>query len=269
MRGGRALSAFVPPVLLNLKRQLDPPAPMFSGVFPTADATQDHAPWTSEAWLLSARKELESALCAESQPLGSLVIPTLVVNLLCSQGRTCRVLDFGGGAGIAYFRIRPFLTHRHQVRWVVVDNDRLMTLGEQYRRGDETLLFSDAIPEEPVDLVFINTALQYVTDSWAVLTTLLERRPSFVVLTRLIAGNVTTHFSRQNNIPGGKAPCLFLSLPDVVAFFTRHGFQLVHRSFASEDAWGASHFEDVPDAEQVRNTVNLVFEAHGDKRELS
>ncbi len=259
------LKALLPPVVADVGRRLIPGRPMFSGAHASPKGILDERPWLSDQRLAYAREELQEALDLsrrKSPLMGSLLIPCLMVNLLSSQGRACKVLDFGGGTGAAYYRIRNELTHRSAVTWLVTDNRRLIDLGLEYKSDEDRIFFSESIPaDRDIDVVFINTALQYVTDCWALLSALVERGPKFFILTRLVAGDIPTFFTRQNKVHGGKTPCMFLNIKEVLAFLAESNFELVHSSGAAEDTWERSHYKDVPPSAQLKNTINLVFQS--------
>ncbi len=258
----------LPSVFVELGRRFFPIAPLFSGEYLSPEEITDERPWLSDARLTYAEKELEEAIAdseKSNQPLmNSLLIPCLLVNLLTAQRRNCKILDFGGGTGIVYFQLRHHFTYRDSVTWIVTDNNRLIRLGEQYKGVGDKIYFSETIPDQSnVDVIFINTALQYVADWRYLLAELVKLCPEFFILTRLIAGDIKTYFSRQNNIPGGKTPSLFLSQHELIGFFVDYGFELIHSSHAGEDTWSSIHYEHVPHSEQIENTMNLVFKRKG------
>jgi hypothetical protein len=58
-------------------------------------------------------------------------LPCLVVNMLSARGE-CRVLDFAGGTGYIYYKMKSYLTTLPHVAWHVVDSN------EQGLRSEET-----------------------------------------------------------------------------------------------------------------------------------
>lgn len=80
-----------------------------------------------------------------------------------SRERDCSVLDFAGGTGFVYFRIRSTLLDRARVSWHVVDQEPLLELGKQAADAADRITFRPDLPaagSRRFDVVYVNTALQ-------------------------------------------------------------------------------------------------------------
>ena len=167
------LAAFIPPILLDAYRRTRTPVRRFFGPYEKFEAIPVQVPWASDSYLETARAALAKA--ADSKTLPPDPVPTclttMMVDLLSHPG-PCKVLDFGGGAGITYFRIRPHLTRPENVSWYVVDNPRLAEVGRNHAKPADRMEFLEQLPAAgtPYDLVHVNTALQYLSDWKEVVT---------------------------------------------------------------------------------------------------
>lgn len=264
------LRMILPPIVARVYRKFVPNRlpPMYRGTFKDLDAVPDENPWSSDQRIAFAECELQEILDAEKGGEfipntkfkgSSAVLPCFVANYL-SDRQTCRVLDFGGGTGIVYYLIRLFLINLDGLNWHVVDNKNLTRIGEKYRSDSDNIVFTEDLPETGnYDIVFMSGSLQYVIGYPELVMKMFSYQPDFVVVTRVTAGDFEEYITCQNNIQGGKAPCMFIDVNKLIGLFEENGYRFIFKSPALEDNWDETRYEDIPDAMQLRNTVNLVF----------
>jgi putative methyltransferase (TIGR04325 family) len=103
-----------------------------------------------------------------------------------TTGRPLTVLDFGGGCGFHYFRVIAAI--RTPLRWAVVETptmaERAAKLAQDRFEVFTTLAEAVAVLGR-VDLVHASSAIQYVPDPLATLTSLAALRPRHFALARL------------------------------------------------------------------------------------
>ena len=108
-----------PPIIIRLlKRRTKKSVECFSGVYSSFDEVPDDKPWDSGCWIDISRDKLNKfnkvGNSNEFIPtdcfLGYPVKLCQIVNMI-SQNEVCKVLDFAGGTGFVYFRIKPYLTN--------------------------------------------------------------------------------------------------------------------------------------------------------------
>lgn len=90
-----------------------------------------------------------------------------------------------------------------------------------------------------LDILFINSALQYVDDYATVLRTLLSFRPRFVLLVRLAAGEFETFVTAQVNIPGSRIAYWFIDMREILSIFEKSGYRLLFKG-AADPAYNQS-----------------------------
>jgi len=263
-----SLRRLVPPIALDAYRRLRPTPPRFAGVYGSADEVPDESPFASDDWLAAQERRIQQ-LTAGATPGGwppDHALPpaqtptTLLVNLL-SEASVCRVLDFAGGSGAIYFLTHPYLSRPERVAWDVVDDDRMAALGRRFRREEHRLRFLKALPTDDAryEILHVNTSLQYLSDPVAVLGRLLVYRPRYVILTRLLAGEVATWFTAEN-LRGRRTPCAILDARALIAFFAERGWRLVFRQPALDEPLPARRWNaDVPEPLRIASSLHLVF----------
>lgn len=262
------LRRFAPPILLDLLHGFRPPRPRFAGVYAAANEAPDESPFASPRWLRMSEERL-ARLCADADPgawlpahaLPAAQTPTALIANLLAEASVCRVLDFAGGSGAIYFLTYPYLSRPERVAWDVFDDDRLAELGRRWRRPEHRLRFLKALPDEDerYEIVHVNTSLQYLADPHALLARLLVHRPRYVVLTRLLAGEVPTWFTAET-LHGRRTPCAILDVRALAGFFAERGYRLVFRAPALDEPLPAPRWHRaIPERLRIPSSLHLVF----------
>jgi putative methyltransferase (TIGR04325 family) len=143
-----------PPVVAQIIRKVKHKK-VFFGVYKAFEEVPAENLWAHEGWINESRKKLDDLLENSQKNMGLFpgtviegytVLPCLVINMLSGQGE-CRVLDFAGGTGLIYYRIRPYLAKPGNVLWDVVDsNDVLLEMGRKSKLKDDSVQFLDRLP---------------------------------------------------------------------------------------------------------------------------
>ncbi len=245
---------------------------LFSGVFPDRRSVPDENPWIGPAWADLSQRKLRAippaAVPVDGVPaaptLGYPAVTSLVINLM-SQDRPCRVVDFGGGTGYECFRLLPSLSRPENVSFHVFDSNRaLFDLGQAFGKtvphGDRVFFHPDSFDgwEGPIDILHINTALQYLPDPIADLAGLLRRGPQCVVLTRLLAGEIPT-FTTCQNVLGVRTPCTFLNVRDLVAGCAAAGYRVAFQAPCLEEDLTGDFAPDIPASHRIPHSLTLVL----------
>jgi putative methyltransferase (TIGR04325 family) len=261
------LRRWLPPILLDLGRRLRPPRPRFRGVFPSAAEAPDESPFASEAWRAFSEARL-AGLCGPqpkaflpAHPLPMAQFPVALLANLLAEVSVCRVLDFGGGSGAIYFLLHPYLAQPGRVEWDVFDDESLMAIGRSRRRDDHRLRFLKALPEpgRRYELLHVNTTLQYIHEPLACLERLLQHRPRYVVLSRLLAGEVPTWYTAEM-LRARRAPCAILDVRELTAWLDARGYRLVFKAPALDEPIPDTRYApDIPAALRIPHALHLVF----------
>jgi len=235
---------------------------VFSGAFKNFSEIKDEHPWESEEWIELSRQKLQAIdnLSTEGKPLGGyLSLTAKLINKL-SEKETVKVLDFAGGTGFVYFRIFPYLMAQSNVSWHVVDSAALIDIGRKHMTKSHRLSFSEVLPYagDRFDIVFINTALQYMEDHRGLLKKLLSYHSKYFIFTRLLAGNIETHVTSEI-IFKRKTPCRFLKIQDIISFFGNEGFDVLLSDHNREESLSWQYSKDIPSAMRIPYSMDIVF----------
>ncbi len=135
----------------------------------------------------------------------------------------------GGGTGLIFFRLLDRFANANVVQWSVLDAPELAAIGRDYARkhGYPIRYIERVEAVMHVDVLLINTSLQYLSDYQLVLHDLIKNSPRYICLTRLLCSENTTIVAQQV-ILGRSTPCVFISRPELTRYLERIGYMLIY-----------------------------------------
>jgi putative methyltransferase (TIGR04325 family) len=180
-----------------------------------------------------------------------------LVGVAAAAGGYLKVLDFGGGLGISFLHLCASIAHPERVEYHVVETPRLCDEGSRFFTGEPHIRFHAALPTAiaDLDIVYLNSSLQYVEDYRALLVRLCALAPRFVLLVRCAAGKTPTFATAQVTLPGKRIPYWFLNVDELVSILRGLGYELVFSARASTKLNQAS----LPHEYRQEWAMNLLF----------
>jgi putative methyltransferase (TIGR04325 family) len=263
------IKALTPPILINAQRRIRGRQPLrffWRGVYrsfgevPAKGRGFRNTIWlesartTAEQWLKMSRRERK--LCRDI-PLVHSLLPMLAA-LKLQEGKTFRILDFGGGMGVGYIAMVGCLAEHQAIEYHIVDNAETCEIGEALFRSEAQLHFHSVVPTDlrDVSVVYFSTSLQYVEDYPGLLRQLAGLRPKFFLFVKLQAGDNPTYVSGQLNFEDQSiVPCWFFNMEELLILMRSLHYELVFRS-TTDRTYDMSNFES---RYQVSRYCNLVF----------
>jgi putative methyltransferase (TIGR04325 family) len=103
-----------------------------------------------------------------------------------------KVLDYGGASGTTYHFLRKINTSV-LIKWDIVETKSVCEINKENNYPELKFItsYNDTI-DKSYDLVLLNSVLQYVPDPYDTLTSLLQKKPDRILITR-------TPFSRKED----------------------------------------------------------------------
>ncbi len=249
------LKAICPPIIWLIFKKLKPKK-VFFGVYERFDQITDEKPWDKSAWIELQKNKLHG----HPSSYGYLSVICMLANLL-SVRRKCRVLDFCGGTGFVYYKIKPNLRNRQNIFWHVVDyNKKLLEMGSGFSLKDDRVEFSNQLPdqqENKFDIVYVNTSLQYFENYKIIFKNLLLFNPSYLVLTRLLAGNIKSYTTHQD-LWGARTPCRIINVNDFSEFLVSQGYELIFES-PTEEIFLSENFDCISKDLKIPFSLSMVY----------
>jgi putative methyltransferase (TIGR04325 family) len=234
--------------------------PVWSGVYPHYRDVPAKGPgFHGRYWSDQTRARTEAEMRAAAVPGRHDPLQALCVRVADERGRV-RVLDFGGGMGIGYIRARRSVPKEAALAFTVVETEEVCAEGRQVHAGNSEIEFRSSIPERlDLDIVHVESALQYLPDHREVVRALTALRARYVLLVELTAGDVPTFASAQLNVPGSVIPYWFLNAHELIELFRASGYKLVSDRPSSRALVGL----DVPPRYRLERGRDLLFELAG------
>lgn len=191
------------------------------------------------------------------ETLGHHVYLPMVTGIVSQQQETVRILDFGGATGTALVHLDSALIDPSIVHLHVVETDSACKLGEQLWPDEPRLQFHRAIDDvpRPIDIVQIDSALQYVEDYRAVLKELSAFRAQYFLLARLSAGDIPTYATAQMNLWNDVVAYWFLNVGELTEIMAECGYRLLSKSVEAP-VYDQSNF---PAEYRMHRACNLLF----------
>ena len=219
--------------------------------------------FSGDKWLAMCERYLrwvktrgESGSTIPGEVAGRHVLLPLVV--ACIGGASpVRVLDFGGGLAIDYVLLAQATGGAADAEFHIVESPALVGAGARLFESDRRVHFHDRLPTSlpPLDLVHISTALQYIDDYPALLTSLIAYRPRYVLMVDLPAGDIPTFATAQVNVRGSVIPSWFFNAGEIIALVEAAGYRVSFKA-ASEQQFDLGNF---PVSHQLSRACHLLF----------
>jgi putative methyltransferase (TIGR04325 family) len=106
--------------------------------------------------------------------------------ILLNGQSTINVLDFGGACGAHYYELRRLLPKQIRLNWCVIETPPMVSAANHIN-GNKELIFSDSISrvDKKIDFVCTSGALQYCSDPYAQLRSLMNINPDYMFFSRM------------------------------------------------------------------------------------
>ena len=181
----------------------------------------------------------------------------LLVSLVYKDAGKVRVLDFGGGLGVAYIHLISNAVGYQFLDYHIVETEKTCQKASQLWEGDNRIHFHSSVPVDlnEVDVVYLSSVLQYVEDYRGLLKNLCGFNPKFFMFGNLSAGNIPTFATKQRNLAGTIMPYWMLNVDEIIETMARTGYKLIYKQVL-ERSYNQNNF---PKKYRMDNTRNLLF----------
>ena len=245
----------------------------YSKVIDNAFDNYDENPWIKSHRLnieinklsLSSKRLFQNNLMSNSLASDWLLPITFICNSSSLNKKTVNVMDFAGGTGISYFTMKPYLFEPERVNYKVIDvNKSLLELGKKHSiktNSKSNITFDSKLPDHrkyQPDIIFVNTALQYLKNPYETLNTFFRYKPKYIILTRLIAGSIPEYYTIQY-VLGTKTRCKILNIEKLNAHIELNDYNLILKAENIGENLYYQCDNNIPEERRIKNTINLIY----------
>ncbi len=196
-----------------------------------------------------------------NQNEGKFIAPCVKVDLdllpllISTQEKEQSVLDWGGATGFSYLPTK-FGCLKKLKKYVIIESSDCCKAGENMF-DDNSLIFSENIPNEEFDIILIGSALQYAIDYEQKLRELSAVNKKWFLFTKLPAGENPTYISTTGSeyLLEKRDPMYIFNVYEIIKIMEKLGYKLVFKGAAGVlNQW---KFEP---KYRVERYCNLLFE---------
>lgn len=222
-------------------------------------------PFEGDSWAQVNRKHLNQTLALYQNGMAPVSTEDSLLLMLAAlighQTRQIRILDFGGALGIPYVHLKKSLPESYSIEYYVVETQKMCEEGRSIYQADNHIhflnsaTFLSSTDQLAIDIIYINSVLQYIENYSDLLTLLASYCPQFFLFTRLSSSNIPTYATAQKNYKGVSLPYWFIAHREVVELMANHGYSLLFKS-ALEREYNQDNF---PPPYRLGHACNLLF----------
>ena len=186
----------------------------------------------------------------------------LLAASISATRKQVRILDFGGGVGIAYVHLLARLRSETSVRYDVVDLESACLAGRKLFADDRRIEFHTSLSpiQGKIDVLYASGVLPYIEDYPALLRKFASFNASYIMFTQLAAGPFPTYAARQLNVPGQVLPYWFHNIQEVIDLVTAGGYTFLYQTLAGPEYDQSAY----PPLYRVGRMKTLLFAREGD-----
>ena len=167
---------------------------------------------------------------AEEPAFGEGLLPVVAATILAERGRLC-ILDFGGGLGSGYLKLKACLSPERTLDYHVWEVENVCEAGREHFRDNAEITFHSRRPdlEGPVDLANFGSSFHYIENWEGMLDELAAMKSEYLLFRDLPAGDIPTYVTLQRYYES-RIPCWFFNLREFAYKLGRNGYHLVFQS---------------------------------------
>ena len=195
--------------------------------------------FNSDTWVNQSKVKVQEYLANvnESNPIPPIPLRPTSLALVATMVRknqegSQKIIDFGGGLGFSYLSFIQSCRQATNYEYHIIESPEICKAGEEILSGYPNLFFHpdiQGLPFEKVDIIYMNSVLQYITDWKSLLAYLLGLKTKVFLMDDVPAGDIPT-FATAQNYYESKLPCWFFNVSEIITFFESYDYTLEYKS---------------------------------------
>lgn len=196
---------------------------------------------------------------------------SIVAALLYVEHNQLSILDFGGGLASQYLTLSAAIPNLDKFNFTIIETQNTCEHAKNKLNNFKNLNFYpdlDSLKKSNTntkfDIIHIGSALQYIENWKELLSTLLELKPKFLVLSDTMAGEINTFVTTQYYY-GKYIPTWFWNINEFVNEIENFNCKLIHKSLYMGKFFGKRNIlpmDNMPINNQLKHACNLIFKCN-------
>lgn len=103
------------------------------------------------------------------------------------KGNRLNLIDFGGSLGSSYFQNMKFLIHLKELKWNIVEQEKMVKCGKKYFENDCLKFYfnlDDCIKEQNPYTIILSSSIQYIEKPYSLIRKIINNRLEFIIIDR-------------------------------------------------------------------------------------
>jgi putative methyltransferase (TIGR04325 family) len=181
----------------------------------------------------------------------------LLATMVLEKNKKLNVLDLGGGMGVGFISLLSCVGEIKNLNYFIIETPAMCEFGTQIFQADNRVQFLTDFPDKlnDIDVVYINSSLQYFENYADILNRLAGYKPEYFLFIKFSAGEIPTYATEQINLRNTTCAYWFFSVDEIVACMQGLGYSLKYKS-ALDRIYNQDNF---PQEYRVGKACNLLF----------
>lgn len=235
----------------------------WSGVFDDFSAVSEKNSYESEGWESELVEEVNAKRLASDgkkveSPSWLSAIYNSVSHFLSGAGlEKVELLDFGGGAGLLFEHLRGSNPNLSIEKYSVVELPKIALVGQSCFSSNDKVRFVSELPDgEIFNVVYVGSALQYLSDYVEVIKKLASLSSEYIFLANHFMGKPDTFVTKQVNMGYMELAYIIFNQQEIVDLVESQGFKLITQT---KNFFPMHNFNNFEEEYHNIHSTNLIF----------
>lgn len=185
----------------------------------------------------------------------------VILKKILNKKKKIKILDFGGGFGIAYYILRKYFeNHIESISYSILEIPSVRKFSKKLNMNISFITKLEK--QKKYTLIYSSSALQYVVNWKKTIIKFTKNNPDYIFLCDAFVGDIPTFVSLQNYYES-KIPHWFINFNDLDDILKKNGYTL--KSKKKTKLTRLNHKKNLPMQNfekkyKLNNTLNLLYE---------
>ncbi len=189
----------------------------------------------NDKWTKKQQKKLESLFCNTTKiyknNFSEYCLPVVVA---CLDKKIVSILDFGGGVGEEYFKIKSSIQNK-KIKYYLLENKEILKILREKEFHKKFNLLTNIKKNEKKDIIHFGSSFHYIENWKSTLKNCMRYKPKYIIFADLFCGDIDYTFSTNQIYYDKKIPIWIFKENDIINFLKKYDYIVSYKSnFISE-----------------------------------